>query len=621
MTEGAGAGEGVLLRWQSRRWVGLGFLLGAVLLVAMDQTVIVTVLPRLASDLDIGVDAAAWTVTAFILVAAVTLAPMGQFADWIGRRRLLIVSLLAFAVGSAITASAENLPWLLGGRALQGLVFAALAPAILGLLNLSFPAGPERTVAFALWSMATASAVAIGPLVGGAFAALTSWRDAFLVNLPLCVLVAGGVLLFVADDRRVFATKAAAIGVAGSRGSRGSVGGSARGFDLPGALLLGLVMLTLVLGLQQGDSWGWWRADGAIGLFGLSPVPWLLAASLVSVLGLVLIERRRLQAGRAVLLAPAIFGVRSYRIALLAAGLMSMALYGLLVVLPIYIQFVLGADPLESGAALCMLGAGMLIGGVASRALIARFGCKVTASFALTAQVLVLAAMLPVIGVNATPGAAGVLLLPYGAAYSAAFSALMNRLLSDIPPALSSRAGALNSMVRLGLAAVATAMMVGLVIGISVAETRTPILDDSALSAAQLGSLERLTHFRTGAGIARDDDRSALSEMALEPATAPLVAKVRVGFAMAGRGAILTAACLALAGLLVALRLPTDFVRIQGPDRAAQPVVALRLPAEPARTQGIARAPDRSSLGMAFRKAHATPGGPSRHTEGQDTGD
>lgn len=618
MTEGAGAGEGVLLRWQSRRWVGLGFLLGAVLLVAMDQTVIVTVLPRLASDLDIGVDAAAWTVTAFILVAAVTLAPMGQFADWIGRRRLLIVSLLAFAVGSAITASAENLPWLLGGRALQGLVFAALAPAILGLLNLSFPAGPERTVAFALWSMATASAVAIGPLVGGAFAALTSWRDAFLVNLPLCVLVAGGVLLFVADDRRVFATKAAAIGVAGSRGS---VGGSARGFDLPGAFLLGLVMLTLVLGLQQGDSWGWWRADGAIGLFGLSPVPWLLAASLVSVLGLVLIERRRLQAGRAVLLAPAIFGVRSYRIALLAAGLMSMALYGLLVVLPIYIQFVLGADPLESGAALCMLGAGMLIGGVASRALIARFGCKVTASFALTAQVLVLAAMLPVIGVNATPGAAGVLLLPYGAAYSAAFSALMNRLLSDIPPALSSRAGALNSMVRLGLAAVATAMMVGLVIGISVAETRTPILDDSALSAAQLGSLERLTHFRTGVGIARDDDRSALSEMALEPATAPLVAKVRVGFAMAGRGAILTAACLALAGLLVALRLPTDFVRIQGPDRAAQPVVALRLPAEPARTQGIARAPDRSSLGMAFRKAHATPGGPSRHTEGQDTGD
>ncbi len=587
MTEGAGAGEGVLLRWQSRRWVGLGFLLGAVLLVAMDQTVIVTVLPRLASDLDVGVDAAAWSVTAFILVAAVTLAPMGQFADWIGRRRLLIVSLLAFAVGSAITASAESLPWLLGGRALQGLVFAALAPAILGLLNLSFPAGPERTVAFALWSMATASAVAIGPLVGGAFAALTSWRDAFLVNLPLCVLVAGGVLLFVADDRRVFATKGSAIGVAGSRGS---VGGSARGFDLPGALLLGLVMLTLVLGLQQGDTWGWWRADGAIGLFGFSPVPWLLVASLVGVLGLVLIERRRLQTGRAVLLAPAIFGVRSYRIALLAAGLMSMALYGLLVVLPIYIQFVLGADPLESGAALCMLGAGMLIGGVASRALIARFGCKGTASFALTAQVLVLAAMLPVIGVNATPGAAGVLLLPYGAAYSAAFSALMNRLLSDIPPALSSRAGALNSMVRLGLAAVATAIMVGLVIGISVAETRTPILDDPALSAAQLGSLERLTHFRTGAGIARDDDRSALSEMALEPATAPLVAKVRVGFAMAGRGAILTAACLALAGLLVTLRLPTDFARIQGPDRAAQPVVALRLPAEPVRTQGIARA-------------------------------
>lgn len=546
-TEGSGAQDGVLLRLQSRRWIGLGFLLGGVLLVAMDQTVVVTVLPRLARDLGIGVDTAAWTVTAFILVSAVTLAPMGQFADWIGRRRLLIVSLIAFAAGSAITASAENLPWLLGGRALQGLVFAALAPAILGLLNLSFPSGPERTLAFALWSMTTASAVAIGPLVGGAFAGFASWRDAFLINLPLCVLVAGGVLLFVADDRRSLANT-------GIENAEGSVGG----FDLPGALLLGLAMLTLVLGLQQGDAWGWWRAEGSIGLFGFSPVPLLLAAALIIALGLLVIERRRSRAGRAVLLAPAILGVRSFRIALVAAGLMSMALYGLLVVLPIYTQFVLGADPLESGAALCMLGAGMLLGGIASRALIARFGRKRTALFALSAQVLVLAAMLPAIGIDATLGAAGVLLLPYGIAYSAAFSALMNRLLSDIPPALSSRAGALNSMVRLGLAAVATALMVGIVIGISVAETRTAILDDSALSKAQRGTLERLTHFRTGSGAARNDDRSALSEMAAEPATAPLVAEVRKGFVMAGRGAVLIAVGLALGGLLVALRLPRE---------------------------------------------------------------
>lgn len=595
MTEGPGAGEGVLLRWQSRRWVGLGFLLGAVLLVAMDQTVVVTVLPRLARDLDVGVDAAAWSVTAFILVAAVTLAPMGQFADWIGRRRLLIVSLLAFAVGSAITASAENLPWLLGGRALQGLVFAALAPAILGLLNLSFPAGPERTVAFALWSMTTASAVAIGPLVGGAFAALASWRDAFLLNLPLCVLVAGGVLLFVADDRRGFAgeaTEGATGGAAGGAiGASGGAGGSARGFDLPGALLLGLIMLTSVLGLQQGDAWGWWRAEGAVGLFGLSPVPLLLAASLVSVLGLVLVERRRGRAARAVLLAPSILEVRSYRLALAAAGVMSMALYGLLVVLPIYLQVVLAADPLESGAALCMLGAGMLTGGLASQALIARFGRKRTALLGLGVQVFILAAMLPAIGVDATPGAAGVLLLPYGAAYSIAFSALMNRLLSEIPPALSSRAGALSTMVRLGLAAVATALMVGLVIGISVAETKTAILDDRALSAEQRGSLKRLTHFRTGAGAARDDDRSVLSEMALEPATAPLIAKVQAGFAMAGRGAILMAACLALASLLIALRLPAEPARDQAVGRAARPVVALRLPADLDRAQARDRVP------------------------------
>lgn len=557
MSECSGVEGGGLDRLQSRRWVGLGFLLGGVLLVAMDQTVVVTVLPRLGQDLDIGVDTAAWAVTVFILVSAVALAPMGQLADWMGRRRLLILSLLAFAGGSAITASAQELTWLLAGRALQGVVFAAVAPSIMGLLNLSFPSGPARTLAFALWSMTTASAVAIGPLVGGAFAGLASWRDAFLVNLPLCVLVAAGVLLFVADDRRSCAS--AEIGHAQV---------ATQGFDLPGALLLGLAMLALVLGLQQGDAWGWWRATGGIDLFGFSPVPWVLAAALLFALGLMLVEQRRHRTGQAVLLAPAILGVRSYRIALLAAGLMSMALYGLLVVLPIYIQFVLGADPLESGAGLCLLGAGMLMGGIASRALIARLGCKRTALLGLGGQVLVLIAMLPAIGVEATPGAAGVLLLPYGTAYSAAFSALMNRLLSEVPAALSSRAGALNSMVRLGLAAVATALMVGLVIGISVAETGSAIRADSGLSAAQRATLERLTHFRSGAGAASNEDRATLSTMAAEPATAALVARVRTGYAMAGRGAVLMAAALALCGLVVALRLP------RGPD---EPAYALHL--------------------------------------------
>jgi hypothetical protein len=81
--------------------------------------------------------------------------------------------------------------------------------------------------------------------------------------------------------------------------------------------------------------------------------------------------------------------------------------------------------------------------------------------------------------------------------------------------------------------------------------------------------------------------------MALESATAPLIAKVQAGFAMAGRGAILMAACLALASLLIALRLPAEPARDQAVGRAARPVVALRLPADPDRAQARAQARDR----------------------------
>ncbi|MCG6939745.1 MAG: MFS transporter [Thiohalocapsa sp.] len=553
------------------RWVGLAFLLGGVLLVAMDQTVVAVVLPRLTADLHIGVDAAAWTVTTFVLVAAVALTPMGQLADHIGRRRLLLLGLLAFALGSLLTALAANLGWLLVGRALQGLVLAALAPAILGLLNLSFPDGPARTLAFALWSTTTASAVAIGPLVGGAFAGLASWRDAFLINPPLCLLVALGVLFFVADDRTAPMPPDIAAPGAGDGAKAPAAGG---GLDLPGVLLLGLTMITLVLGLQQGDAWGWWRAAGPLALAGLSPVPWLLAAAVVLALGLLLLERARSRAARPALLAPEILGVASFRVSLIAAGLSSMALYGLVIVLPIYVQFVLGASPLEAGVALCLLGAGMGIGGLASKWLIGRLGRKRLALLALALQIIVLAAMIPTIALSASTTATAALLLPYGMAYSATFSALMNRLLSEVPPALSSRAAGLNATVRLGLAALSTAVMVGVVIGVSVADTRDALIENTALSGTQRATLERMTHFQVGSGAARTDDRQVLAAMAAEPTLAPLVTEVRRGFVAAGRAAIAAAAGFVALGLIVAFRLPPEpppSLRGSAPGAAAPP--------------------------------------------------
>jgi len=124
-----------------RRWSAFAFLLLGLLIVVMDQTITAVVLPDIVSDLGADVSAASLTVTVFTVAAAATFVLLGRVADAIGRRRMAVLALVGFAVGSLITGMADSLPALLVGRAMQGLVLAAFAPATVGLLNATFPKG------------------------------------------------------------------------------------------------------------------------------------------------------------------------------------------------------------------------------------------------------------------------------------------------------------------------------------------------------------------------------------------------------------------------------------------------------------------------------------------------
>ena len=527
---GAGADE-------RRRWAGLVLLLFGVLLIVMDQTITAVVLPQISRELAIGVDTASLTITVFILSAAVSLTAMGQIADHVGRRRMICLGFLAFAAGSLVTGSATGLWGLIAGRVLQGITFAALTPAILGIVNVTFPGGPARTLAFALWSMTSATAVALGPLIGGAFAGFLTWRYAFYINIPICLALSLGALRFLERD-------------------------AARGddlvFDLPGIALFGVTMVAIVLGFQEGGTFGWFGPSTSLSIFGLSPVPFLIVLGLLSGVALVAVERRRAVAGRAVLIEPQILATRSFRLSLLASASMSMALYGLMILLPIYTQFVLGADPLESGAALFLLGVGMGAGGLLSSRLIGGLGRRRTAMVCLAVQCVFLLAMVPMLRAAGSTIAIGLLLLGYGIAYAAAFSAQMNLLLVDMPSALSSRASGLASTIRLGFDAFATAIMVGLMIGIAVSATQGEIAGAPALSSAERGALERMTHFRVGSGAAEAEDRGLLTKLAAAPSTRPLVADLRSGFVEAGRGGLLAALFFVIVALCLSFRLPKD---------------------------------------------------------------
>lgn len=132
-----------------------------------------------------------WVVNAYLLPLSALLLLGGGAGDCFGRRRLLVGGTVVFAAASGLCALAPSLPWLLAGRALQGIGAAALMPNSLAVLGSSF-SGPARGRAIGTWAAVGAIAGAVGPLLGGGLVDLVGWRTIFLINLPVA---AGAVFL------------------------------------------------------------------------------------------------------------------------------------------------------------------------------------------------------------------------------------------------------------------------------------------------------------------------------------------------------------------------------------------------------------------------------------------
>ena len=176
-----------------------------------------------------------WVVTGYSIVFGALLVIAGRTADRLGSRRIFLIGLGIFCVGSALCAFAPIVPVLIGGRVIQGIGAAAILPASLGLLLGAYPS-EKRSQVVALWGGIGALAVATGPSFGAALITAFGWRSAFFVNLPI------GLLAWLIG-RRVLAESTPNNNLASP--------------DYPGVVLLGLALVSLVLAITEGESWGW----------------------------------------------------------------------------------------------------------------------------------------------------------------------------------------------------------------------------------------------------------------------------------------------------------------------------------------------------------------------------
>jgi len=172
-----------------KEWTGLAVLLLPLLLVSMDVSVLYFAVPFIGRDLDPSSTQQLWIFDVYGFVLAGLLITMGSLGDRIGRRRLLLIGAAAFSLASLGAAYSQTAGQLIAARAVEGIAGATLMPSTLALIRNMFHDEKQRRTAIAIWTVATMSGIALGPVISGVLLNHFWWGSVFLINVPFMVLL------------------------------------------------------------------------------------------------------------------------------------------------------------------------------------------------------------------------------------------------------------------------------------------------------------------------------------------------------------------------------------------------------------------------------------------------
>jgi DHA2 family multidrug resistance protein len=308
----------------------------------LDTTVVNVSLPHIAGSLSATVDEATWALTSYLVANAIVLPMTGWLANYFGRKRILLAAVGGFTTASAICGLSTSLPMLIFFRVIQGATGGALQPISQAVMLEAFPP-QDRGKAMGFWGLGIVVAPMLGPVLGGWLTDNYSWRWIFYINIPVGIICIIMTKLFIFDPSYIRRTS-----------SRIDYWGI-------GMLAVGIGALQVLLDKGQEDDW-----------FGSNFIRTLAVIAVVCLVWLVIWE---LRSAHPIVNLRALKN-RTYSTGVFLMTVLGFVLYGSLVLLPIWLQTLLGYPALQAGVAMAPRGVGSFIAMPIVGAILGRFDAR-----------------------------------------------------------------------------------------------------------------------------------------------------------------------------------------------------------------------------------------------------